>query len=291
MALEIHHNLSHHVYRHYAAKLERLYDRREAEQLSREIILHHTGLPRVRWAAEREHRLSESEILGIHFDMKRLLEGEPLQYVTGCTTFRGLSLYTGPGVLIPRPETEELVEWVCHDAGTTPGLRVLDLCTGSGCVAVSLAIVLNQAGVSGTDLSARALEYAVRNSEKHQAGVIFFQDDLLHPDPRHYAEVWDIITVNPPYVRESEREAMHPNVRDYEPAEALFVPDEDALLFYRAAAMHGWEWLSGGGRLYAEINEALGEATAALFQELGYTGVVLRKDFYGRDRMLRATRP
>ena len=217
----------------------------------------------------------------------RLSQGEPLQYVVGTAPFGNLTFEVTPSTLIPRPETLELVEWVVADEQVRPALRLLDIGTGSGCIAISLASLLPQATVSAWDISAEALAVARRNAERNGVAVDFKQVDVLHVTE---AETYDCIVSNPPYICEAEKADMTDSVLLHEPHTALFVPNTDPLRFYRAIAQLALSNLSPGGTLYFEINRAYGAETCNLLRDLGFCDVELRKDSYGNDRMVRGKR-
>ena len=218
---------------------------------------------------------------------RRVAEGEPVQYVVGTADFCGLSLYVKPGVLIPRPETQELVEWIAED-GT--GGRILDICTGSGCVAIVLAKRFADAEVEAWDVSEEALEVARMNAERCGVGVTLKQVDVLNDEDveRERRGDWDVIVSNPPYVCEEEEAEMEACVLEHEPRLALFVPDENPLMFYRQIARIGMETLCDGGRLYFEINRRFGREVVEMLKGMGYADVELRQDFCGNDRMVKA---
>lgn len=221
--------------------------------------------------------------------INRLQQGEPLQYIEGKTPFCGMDFMVRPGVLIPRPETAELVEWIVQDHATQ-NARILDLGTGSGCIAISLSKQMPQAVVEACDISHEALAVAKENNLTRGTSVAFFHHDMLDlttPLPHTY----NILVSNPPYIKQSEAADMERNVTKWEPHTALFVPDDDALRFYRAIAEIGQtDALLSGGHIYVEINQALGKETIELFQSYGYKDVTLRKDIYGNDRMVKAVR-
>lgn len=221
--------------------------------------------------------------------LKRLINSEPIQYILGVTEFYNLHLNVKPGVLIPRPETEYLVSIILEENKNKEGLTILDLCTGTACIALSLAKNLVGVNVTATDISEIALDLAMQNARKNQQQITFIHDDLLAPQSA-YGQ-YDIIVSNPPYVRDSERSAMHPNVIDYEPHQALFVSDEDPLVFYKAIADFSGRFLKPGGKLYLEINQYLGEELCALFQTKGFTEVRNLKDLDGHSRFLTCNRP
>ena len=219
--------------------------------------------------------------------IERLKKQEPIQYILGYSDFCGLRFKVTPATLIPRPETSELVEWIASEA--TGKESILDIGTGSGCIAVSLAHKLPQSEVTAWDISNEALAVATENSKANGQAVTFEQVDILAYQPT--GEQFDIIVSNPPYIKENEKEAMHSNVLDWEPHTALFVPDNDPLLFYRTIAEKGLTLLKPGGSLYFEINRAHGKETMEMLESLGYTNIELRKDFAENDRMIRAVKP
>lgn len=242
------------------------------------------GLRRTDVLLGRFEALSEAEKLHFAECAKRLAQGEPLQYVVGTAPFGNLTFEVTPATLIPRPETLELVEWVATDEQVRPALRLLDIGTGSGCIAISLAKLLPQAVVSAWDISADALAVARRNAERNGVKVDFKQVDVLHVTE---VETYDCIVSNPPYICEEEKAEMTDSVLLHEPHTALFVPNTDPLRFYRAIAELGMRCLSPGGTLYFEINRAYGAETCNLLRDLGFRDVELRKDFYGNDRMVK----
>ena len=221
--------------------------------------------------------------------LRRLKKNEPIQYIIGKESFCGRTFEVNPSVLIPRPETQELVHWIADDwQGNTP-CRILDIGTGSGCIAISLAGLLDGAEVVGWDISDEALQVAGRNAVRNGVGVAFSQKDVLTVLPEKGC--YDVIVSNPPYIAEKEKAVMDANVLDWEPSLALFVPDEDPLLFYRRIAELAKEMLAEGGSLYYEINQAYGPETVQMLESLGYSSIELRKDAFGNDRMIKADRP
>ena len=214
----------------------------------------------------------------------RLQRHEPLQYILGTARFHGHRFKVTPAVLIPRPETEQLVDLIIEE---NPGsdLRVLDMGTGSGCIAISLARALKFARVDALDVSRDALAVARDNAASLKVKVRFFESDILAPQP---AATYDIIVSNPPYITWSERELMERNVKDYEPAQALFVPDNDPLLFYKAIASYANRSLEKGGRLYLEINQRFGVEVKRLLEDCGFDEVRIIVDSFGKDRFAEA---
>ena len=236
--------------------------------------------------------LSEAETRRLESDMMCLEQGEPVQYVVGSALFCGRRFNVEPGVLIPRPETEELVAWIKEDA---PGIRgsrngtkyILDIGCGSGCIGTTLALEIEKADVSAWDVSDTALRLTRSNARKLGTNVDIYMQDALSA-PGGDVELWDVIVSNPPYICAKEAGKMERNVLDYEPHEALFVPDNDPLMFYRSIAEYAIHALRRGGILYFEINSAYGKDTVDLLKQTGFTDVILRKDAFGNDRMVRA---
>ncbi len=222
---------------------------------------------------------------------QRLLNQEPVQYVLGETTFAGRTFKVTPDVLIPRPETAELCEWI--DTSISPsGKRVLDIGTGSGCIAITLALAWPEADVTAWDISAEALAVAQENAEHLGARITFRQVDILMEAPASWEGVGEchLIVSNPPYITAREATAMEYNVLDWEPHRALFVPDNDPLLFYRAIARYAQQALEPQGWLYFEINPLYADELHRLLDTMGYHHVETKKDQYGKQRMIRAQR-
>ncbi|GAF02468.1 peptide chain release factor N(5)-glutamine methyltransferase [Saccharicrinis fermentans] len=218
--------------------------------------------------------------------LHQLTQYEPIQHIIGSTIFYGLTFKVNRHVLIPRPETEELVEWILQD-NTIPAPSILDIGTGSGCIPVVLKKNLPKAEVSAWDISPEALSIARDNARINDLTITYQLNDALQPTVFPTQKL-DIIVSNPPYIRILEKEWMHHNVLQYEPHLALFVADNDPLIFYRKIAQLAYQFLKSNGFLYVEINEALGKETCALFREIGFTSIELRKDLFGKDRMVKA---
>ncbi|WP_233635845.1 peptide chain release factor N(5)-glutamine methyltransferase [Hymenobacter setariae] len=220
----------------------------------------------------------------------RLLAHEPVQYVLGTAHFAGMDLEVSPATLIPRPETEELAQLIAQEQAGRAGLTVLDVGTGSGCLALAVAQALRPARTVAVDISGEALAVARRNAARYAPEAEFQQLDILATTPDIVPGTLDVLVSNPPYVRASERAQMRDNVLAWEPATALFVPDADPLLFYKRLAELARVLLRPAGTVYLEINEALGAETAALFAETDFAAVRVLNDFFGRVRFVRATR-
>ncbi len=226
-----------------------------------------------------------------HFSeaIKRLKTHEPIQYIIGETEFYGLPFYVTKDTLIPRPETEELVEWILVDQKQSNDKSVvLDIGTGSGCIAISLAKELKNADVSAVDISEGAVDTAQKNAVLNNVEVTFNKRDILTTEILQNS--YDVIVSNPPYVRNLEKKMMQSNVLDFEPETALFVEDNDPLIFYKKIATLALQYLNDGGLLYFEINEYLGLEMKQLLEEIGFKNIIIKKDIYGKDRMMRSQR-
>lgn len=254
----------------------------EAAPTVRGLLATEWGWSLTDMALRQQEAVPDDEAGRLRQMAKRLAAHKPLQYVCGQCFFCGLRLSVGPGALIPRPETEQLVELIDQWAGGRGGLRVLDIGTGSGCIALALSHALEGAKVSAIDFSAQAVEMARANADG--TGVRVWRQDVMTASPAELGE-YDIVVSNPPYVRLSEREGMEANVLDHEPESALFVPDDDPLVFYRRiASLCVSGLLAEGGGLFFEINEALGRETADTMRAAGLRAVDVRKDYLGKDR-------
>lgn len=231
--------------------------------------------------------LSKKDLMEIEKIVIRLKNHEPIQYILGQTEFYGLPFFSVPGVLIPRPETEELVQWIIQE-NEFSSPTILDIGTGTGCIAISLRKNIPQSILLACDISPFCLETTRRNAELNTTEVSVFEYDVLKDIPEIDFPQLDIIVSNPPYVRETEKLGMQKNVLEFEPELALFVPDEKPLLFYIRIADFGRIHLKNGGRLYFEINEAFGQECLRMLQEKGYSEVMLKKDINGKDRIIRS---
>ncbi len=258
---------------------------REARAIYMLVMEQEFGLSPTQVLLGKDKELSPHDLARLDNITARLLQGEPVQYVLGECCFLGRTFHVEPGVLIPRPETAELVGLMA--ASTPPGSRILDIGTGSGCIAISLALEGHR--VTAMDLSAQALSIASDNAHALGADVEMVREDILHA--RRHEESWDVIVSNPPYVRQMEARDMEDTVLRHEPHMALFVPDDDPLLFYRAIGQFAWQHLTARGTLWFEINREFPKETCSLLTAQGFTGVQALKDSYDNYRFVKATRP
>jgi release factor glutamine methyltransferase len=268
-------------------RLMQLMDAPEAGQQAYWLLESLYGRSRTDVIMDRPLQLSSKEEEKLEEALKRLEQHEPIQYVLGEAPFYQHVFKVNTAVLIPRPETEELVHHICRRHAKEQGLRLLDIGTGSGCIAISLALCLPGAVVSAVDVSPSALEVAQENARLLGADVQFFETDILEEFPVALS-LLDVIVSNPPYVRELEKSLMKPNVMEWEPHTALFVEDADPLLFYRRIAQLAEKLLKEGGWLYFEINEAYGKQVADLLEQKGFMEVKTLKDLQKKDRMVQA---
>ena len=265
------------------------YSESEIHVLGMLILEKLTGFSRIWLLIHKELKLNDEQNIIASQYLERLKNHEPIQYILGETEFYGLKFKVNPSVLIPRPETEELVEWVKPPHPPKGGFlsgtpTLLDVGTGSGCIAVALKKKFPSANVSAMDISPEALALAKENAALNEVNIEFIQDDILHPAATD--RKWDVIVSNPPYIPASEQRYLHKNVTDFEPHLALFVQDNDPLIFYRKIAEFALSHLTAGGRLYFEIHQSLGRLCCQLIESMGFQSVVLRKDLSGNDRMI-----
>lgn len=268
-------------------ELSGYYTQSEVSALTRIIATEMLGIAQITFFLKDNVTLTAEQEALLADTLKRLKEHEPIQYIQGYCNFCGLRFKVTPATLIPRPETSELVEWIAADH-SGKAASILDIGTGSGCIAVSLANMLPQSKVTAWEISAEALAVATENSKANGCTVLFEQVDILSHEPTEAQ--FDIIVSNPPYIKENEKSAMHNNVLDWEPHTALFVPDSDPLLFYRTIAEKGLQMLAPNGTLYFEINRAHGAETMKMLADYGYADIELRKDFADNDRMIKAVK-
>ena len=277
------------VFAIFKQSLVRLYGTNEIEAITLMVINEITNLSKAQIKAFPEKEIATADNGKLNNILQRLQTGEPIQYILGHTEFYGLPFNVNPSVLIPRPETEELVEWVLNTVGTSQltTSNILDIGTGSGCIAISLKKNLPRATVSAIDISTKALEKAKQNADLNNVKIDFIHADILNIKSEIGIPKSDIIVSNPPYVTQHDKTQMHTNVTDFEPHTALFVPEDDPLLFYNAIADYALNNLSTNGLLFFEINENLGKQTVELLNSKHFKNIELRKDMSGRDRMIR----
>ena len=267
-------------------QLAPVYSPRELQQVVFEL-LEHFGFTRVQVIAYPDAKLSETDYEQLQLMLKRLADGEPLQYVVGTEWFMDMPFSVCRDVLIPRPETEELVRLIVGRC-KRPSPRIADVGTGSGCIAVSLAKLIDGAQVTAVDVSETAIAVARRNAERNDAQVEFVCQNIFDDNQPFALSSLDVVVSNPPYVTESDKQLMSRNVLDFEPHLALFVPDSDPLLFYRRIAELAQQWLKSGGMLFFEINERFGPETVQLLENMRFDNVELHRDFYKKNRMVSA---
>ena len=266
-------------------QLSKSYEPQEANALARIIFCDMLGQSNVDYYLCKDIDLSGNEEEKVKSILQRLEKYEPIQYIEGKKYFSGREFFVRQGVLIPRPETEELVELAAQ--ACKPNAKILDIGTGSGCIAISLSKKLPEAEVHAWDISEAALEVAKQNNEQLSASVHFEQHDILTYQATG-EEAFDLIISNPPYITESEKAEMETNVLAWEPSIALFVPDNDPLLFYRRIGELALRMLTPNGKLFFEINRAYGDATKQLLCNQGYKNIHIQKDLSGNDRFVYA---
>jgi release factor glutamine methyltransferase len=280
----------------FLQELSLLYDEKEIESFFYIVLESFHNLKRIDLALNPDMEMDAMQLLRWENVLDELKKEKPIQYILGATEFYGLPFLVNENTLIPRPETEELVEWIVVESrkSKVENLKILDIGTGSGCIAISLAKNLPNAEVFAIDVSEKALATAKKNAEINKVEVNFITTDILQINDlkeliTHNSQLttpFNIIVSNPPYVRNLEKAEIKPNVLEYEPHLALFVEDNDALLFYRKIAQLAKKNLSENGQLYFEINQYLGKETVALLEEMGFKNIVLKRDIYGNDRMI-----
>jgi release factor glutamine methyltransferase len=260
----------------------------EARSVVGLLLKHFTSYDNLYINLHPETEISIETIKHIHNAVKELLENKPIQYILGKTIFCDLPVLVDCSVLIPRPETEELTLWVIKEH--SQAINLIDICTGSGCIAISLAHYIKNSMVYAVDISEEALQVARKNALLNKVNVNFIHRDVFHSNFSNVLDVkFDVIVSNPPYIREIEKQYMHKRVLDYEPSAALFVEDDNPLSFYDAILKFGQRRLVSNGKLYFEINEKYGQEVACLYEQYGYTDIVLRQDIHGKDRMICGT--
>lgn len=268
----------------FSQELKHIYGLNEADNLINILIGHYTGLSRINQALHPDFRLSESELVKFHFAIKRLLKSEPIQYILGESLFYGLKFEVNPTVLIPRPETEELVGLIVRE--NLENQKILDIGTGSGCIAITLKSRFPGCMLTGLDLSKKALETARRNATKNSVTVKFIRGNILQTQQLPNLGMFNIIVSNPPYVTEADKKQMNDNVVAWEPHVALFAPGSDPLSFYRHILFFSKNHLAPAGMLFFEINENFGQELKILIEAHGFKQVTIHKDINKKERFI-----
>ena len=283
------------IYNHFKNQLKAVYDDREAENISDWIFENVTGLKRWERRGNRNKELNETDSEKLKKYLDELLKHKPVQYVLNEAWFYKRKFYVNENVLIPRPETEELVEWIVKDeknnaGGNSKQTNIIDIGTGSGCIPVSLKKELPEANVTAIDVSEKALVVSKKNARELNASIDFFQIDFLKEDEWKALPQIDIIVSNPPYIPINEKEILAKNVIDFEPEIALFVENNDPFIFYKAIAKFAKCHLKEKGRIYVEVHEEYAKQVKIIFENAGLISEI-KKDIYGKERMVKAVKP
>jgi release factor glutamine methyltransferase len=278
------------AYQQLVSSLTEIYDMREAANITNMVIEHVTGFRKIDRVLDKQFLLSEEHNAKLKSCLVDLLEYKPVQYILHEAWFAGMKFYVDENVLIPRPETEEMVEEISSFGFQVSSL--LDIGTGSGCIAIALkkksAISNLQLSISAIDISKSALNIAEQNAIENNAEIDFFQANILDENEWKQFPKFDIVVSNPPYIKRAEKTSMRENVLNFEPHLALFVDDEDSLIFYKKIAAFGLQHLNKHGKLFFEINENSGKDICELLENFGYKNIKLKKDLQGKDRMVSA---
>jgi len=271
-------------------ELKNVYESAELKNIIELVIEHITNMTRAEQVKNKVPYLTCTQLENLDTITERLKKNEPVQYVLGEAWFAGMKFKVNKNVLIPRPETEELVDWIVKESqkSIVESQNIIDIGTGSGCIPITIKKKLPEANVSAIDVCSEALFTATENATELNADVDFLLFDFLDEEKWKDFGQNDIIVSNPPYVKQSEITTMHERVKEFEPHLALFVPDNDALLFYKKLSDFAVKHLKPGGSLFVEINEALGEQVVTMFRSAGLVNIELRKDMQGKDRMIKA---
>ena len=283
------------IYNHFKNQLKAVYDDREAENISDWIFENVTGLKRWERRGNRNKELNETDSEKLKKYLDELLKHKPVQYVLNEAWFYKRKFYVNENVLIPRPETEELVEWIVKDeknnaGGNSKQTNIIDIGTGSGCIPVSLKKELPEANVTAIDVSEKALVVSKKNAAELNAAINFFQTDFLKENEWEALPQFDIIVSNPPYIPINEKEILAKNVIDFEPEIALFVENNDPFIFYKAIAKFAKCHLKEKGRIYVEVHEEYAKQVKIIFENAGLISEI-KKDIYGKERMVKAVKP
>jgi release factor glutamine methyltransferase len=274
-------------------QLSKVYDADEVKNIADLVLEHVTGLTRLEQVSSKKNYLTCDQLDNIDTITEKLKKNEPVQYVLGYAWFASMKFKVNKNVLIPRPETEELVDWIVKEIENrkskieNESISILDVGTGSGCIPITIKKKCPAASVSAFDVCSEAIFIANENAVEHNTEIDFSLMDFLNEEKWKELVQYDVIVSNPPYVKQSEAQSMHQRVKGFEPHLALFVPDNDALLFYKKLSDFAKTHLKPGGSLFVEINESLGQDVVNLFQSAGLEKIELRKDMQGKDRMVR----
>ncbi len=277
------------AYKDFIKSLKEIYPIGEAAAITDLVFEKTTGLPKWKFRENKEG-ISPEEEKDLSIKLKELLLNKPVQYVIGESWFYKRKFHVNEHVLIPRPETEELIEWIINDCKKTSNqniLNILEIGSGSGCIPISIKLEMPLSKVTSLDVSHDALQVAMQNAENLNAGIDFIQLDFLNENNWKPLGDYDIIVSNPPYIPVHQLQDMPKNVTDFEPAVALFVKDNDPFIFYRKIALFAKAHLNNNGKIYVEVNEKFAEEVALIFKSQSFTAEV-KKDFYGKERMIRA---
>ena len=284
--MEVRTNRLEDIRKYYRTKLAEMFTEREADVLTFQLLTEFTGNTKVEILGHPDRTVTESELLKIHFGVKDLLNNKPIQYITGKAEFYGMTFNVNSKVLIPRPETEELVEQVIKNSPKDKSKKILDIGTGSGCIAISIKKFLPESNITAIDISSFALEVASENARLNNVEVNFLRIDFLDKVARSSLGDYDIVVANPPYIRQSEKIYLNKNVLDYEPSGALFVEDKDPLIFYRAIAEFCKSYLKENGWFYCELNQFLHKEVAEVFEESAFRDIQVDLDLFGNFRFI-----
>lgn len=275
------------VKRYFNDRLKGSFSDTELQLMLKAIVVKILNINDLEFLLNKEAlRFSESELLEIRSVVLRLLEAEPFQYIVGETEFYGIIFKTDKRALVPRPETEELVSWVADHYKDMTNISVVDLCAGTGCIGIALKKIIPNGKVALVELSSQSIELIEENVKNIGVEVSVFTGDVLDSELYSNFSELDCIVSNPPYIPNSDKKLMGKNVLNFEPEMALFVEDEDPLLFYRQIAKNGLSSLKSGGRIFYEIHENFGSEVVDLLKSIGFVNIELRKDLQGRDRMV-----
>jgi len=273
------------TYRHLINELAIIYNERESQSIAK-LLIEAAGFSDLQVSLEPSLVLTNDQYTFLKAILNEIIQGRPVQYVLGKTDFYGVSFIVNEDVLIPRPETEEMVDLIIKE-NNKENPAILDIGTGSGCIAITLALNLKKANIYAFDISEKALKIAMQNAVNNDAKVLFYRDDILNPSGKWKNKKFDIIVSNPPYVLEEDKREMSPNVLDYEPLQALMADRSDPLLYYRKIFEFSERHLDHEGYIYCEINEKSGREIEQLARSYGFENVRILKDIHGKERIMR----